>query len=392
MKLNNKKVNAERDTQNQIGRQVLKGELPADKIASLKVEDNNRPSSSHSRRSARIRGLPEGRLPNVTPKKRTPKSKAKSSTPRRKGNAKIKKEVESDEDETEDDVEEDENEDYSDTFYATPRSSNKRKVQRPSYANDDAESSDDEDASYRPNMETPTKKARTAKGRLPARDGPLSTGKPPRVPPTSAGLLEPSLSGLPSRMGDRSAAPRSTAPSPTGSHFQPGAPAYDPEAEFEHFDVEKKEQYDAYCGIICDLLSLSHKDGKKFSLSDLRRYARGYNIAYANNVYNDPETPHWSFIGHKAFMDGQASVVDHFAMIHQRMMSIAKLRGDMDAAGKYVAHAPFGIGFQTHGEPIEDRALGVIDNEFGVPYHLYPAPEPASAPWDSAHFDYQSLY
>lgn len=436
MKLSNKKVNAQRDTQNQIGRQVLAGELDPDTIAKLKTEEA--PATPHTRRALKTREAPEGKLAILTPKpvsrKKTGASASKTksgSTARRKASSKIKKEV--DEDDIEPDFEEDDEDDFNDdTYYATPRSSSKRKRQPVIYT-DDVEESDGDDSSYHPSLDTPTKKARSSTRRRGAIDGPSSGGSlrqisgtntysspysanplnglnrgysnmgQPSNSPASAGLPH-SYHGLPTQMGQHTGALGFTGhkafsqhdyPSPLGyyqystssstnSSLQSAATGV--EAETRNMDVNKKDRYDVYRDTVCGLLQINPEDGKNFTLTELRRYARGYNQTYSTISYSDPETPGWSFVDHKAFLNG--TTVEHFALVHPRMMSIAKLRGDMDAAGRYVPFPANGMGFRTFSGN-DDRAVGAADNEFGVPHYLYPEPpRPIAAPpvWNPAQY------
>jgi hypothetical protein len=388
--------------------------LAPEKIASLKVEENSSPA--HNRRI--LREAPEGQSAVVTPKSAWgTKSKAK-------GSSKIKKEPGFDEDDTEPEFED---QDDADRYYVTPRSSTKRKVRRPNYADDDAESSDG-DGSYHPSMETPTKKTRTSTRRRPAIDGPASGGSSRPVSGSSSEpiVLEPTPSVLshqagPSFMGYasngsspgvalgfshhgfpvQSAGPlfashdglpqlgqQFNALSPSNIYGQ--SPTYDPEAESRNMDVSMKDRYDAYRDTICDILNISREDGKEFSLMHLRRYARGYNNTYGSNVYTDPETPGWSFQGQKAFRTGH-TIVDHFALVNPRMMDIAKLRGDVDNGGRYNPFSANAAGFHAFLNAGHNQALGAVDNEFGVPHHLYAVPTPPFAPayasWAPAHRD-----
>ncbi|CZR63404.1 uncharacterized protein PAC_13301 [Phialocephala subalpina] len=374
-KENNKKVNGERDTQNEIGRNILSGKLDPKDAAKLKREEEVTPGRRRAR--ARVeRSTPKGKIATTTPKKGTPGSNHNvgpyRSGSKRNTSGKIKKEEFSDEEE-EEDIDE-----YSPP---APRSSSKRKAGMVNYA-DDVDSEDSGDDSYDPIRDTPTKKPRTlggrstggrapSGGRAPGRISKISQGPPPRLSFGSPETVKsPTRARVPSQTGPFEGPSSSTNAATSGG---PSTLAHELSLEAQKEHQLRYALNNRYRDIICELLQVNPADAREYTLDDLRRYARAYNQAFRGIPYHDPETPNFTYFGHKAFQDSRQMRLDHFAHVNARYAPLAITRGDLDARGVYNANAPRGAGFNTGGEEVEDQALGVINNDFGVPESLYPS-------------------
>lgn len=375
MKFNNKKVNAERDTQNEIGRKVLKGKLRAGDLSNLKVEsedESNLSRSGRKRRSARAnRVIPRGKLTaTVTPKKETPRSKKNTPASKRQSSRtlkrKIKEESDSEEEYKEDEDEEDDDDEIDGRKYVTPR---RRVLRTPKYDDSDFEQSDDDD-SYHPSMETPSKKPRVSNRRNSAVNqawgGNLAPPRRRLFPESTSSVPEPLRT--PSQMG--------VFPPPS-SHLMPSAYAgspetpYDPAKDRKGLSTEFKEIYDGYRSILCGLLDIETAVGRKYTLNDLRRYARAYNRSFARVSYSNPETPGWEYLGPSATYQDEGVTVEHFTQLLPQFTALAKARGDLSDSGVYDPNGPSAYGFAMTDTDWENRALGFTENQFGILRELY---------------------
>ncbi|KUJ16257.1 uncharacterized protein LY89DRAFT_748795 [Mollisia scopiformis] len=347
-KLANKKVNAERDTQNEIGRKVLNGKMDDDELADLNLkaeeEDIERTPSGRRRRTPRALGrIVRGKVGVSTPKRHTPSSSNGKavSTPKRKGTSKVKRENESDDEDSAQSTDSDlDNEPTPrgvvprQSATTQNRGSSKRKAKPVNYAEVDADAEDDSDEPYTPSKKSRTTN-RTAKGKQAVTKGKQSVTNRAQVG-TSA------LS------------------------------TYGPEAETRGLDPEMKGIYESYRIMVCRLLSIDPEEGEKFKLTDLRRYARAYNMQYKDVVFYDSSAnPTWHYVGHRVFSENGLQVAEHFAQVNPIFQRLAKVRGDLDNTGAFVRDAPFSEGFFTVGDELDNRALGVIDNEFDIDNDLY---------------------
>ncbi|KAF8853712.1 hypothetical protein BDZ45DRAFT_66368 [Acephala macrosclerotiorum] len=381
-KENNKKVNGERDTQNEIGRNILSGKFDAEDAAKLKREEAVTPGRRRARTNVE-RSTPRGKIATTTPKKGTPGSSRKArpshNGAKRNASGKIKQEIFSDEEE-----EEELEEGLDDYSPPVPRSLSKRKSGTINYA-EDVDSGDSDDGSYDPIRDTPTKKPRTlgrrstgrrapSGGRAPGRISKMSQGPPPRLSfgsPITAKASPPLGRARVTSQTGSTAGSSSAKNSTTGGA---SASVYDPDLDIEAIHKSRYALNNRYRDIICQLLGVNPEDARSYTLDELRRYARAYNKAFRGMPYHDSETPGFTYFGHKAFQDQRNNRIDHFAHVNARYADLAIARGDLDARGVYNQNGPHMNGFQTTGEEeIEEQALGIINNAFGIPEGLYPA-------------------
>lgn len=374
----------------------MNGKIQPDDLSSLKVkseDESNLTPTGRRRSSGRInRVVPRGKMMTivVTPKKETPGSNKKSTpapksktsrTLKRKSNRKIKDESDSEEksDEPEnkdDDI--DRSNEINAEEYITPRfSARLRAIKAPNYDDGDFYQSDD---SYHPDMETPTKKPRLWKGRG------VSSGS--AVKSASAGNLAPSP--LPFRGSARHVPEPLQIPSQLGVHpntssqLMPNTLAESPKGQYDpkkdnrlaRIDEKLRDVYDAYRVIICRLLEVDQVVGRKYSLTDLRFYARAYNKSFALWYFAYPETPGWRFQGHTAYQEGGDDIHEHFAQVLPRFTYIAKVRGDLTDSGAVNPNPP-AQGFFNSNDDDQARALGNMPTPFDPLRELYDANPPA---------------
>ncbi|KAE8448668.1 hypothetical protein EG329_009094 [Mollisiaceae sp. DMI_Dod_QoI] len=388
----NKRVNAERDTQNQLGRRVLSGNLDYEEIEKIKGGEDGDMTSASGRKNRRTRGSrasPPGKLGTSTPKRaigtQGTNGRRKSSTRggrKRNTGGRAKRGVDSDEEELEEvdiadydinDEDEDDVEDEVQTQAQAPRrSSSKRKsaLSKVSYAEDDHgvgfDNSDDE--SYHPYPKTPTKKQRYGRARDLA---------PPRLPFPALAPLVPAPLRIPSRVGAfegpfSSATPMNADAASGGPSL--AAPRYDPDEEVKTLHPSKAKLYNQYRDIVGRLLMIEEAEAQHYTLSDLRRYARAYNRPFRPVEFYDKDTPDMTYTGCTVAQDDKGLVFEHIAHVNHRLAGIAMSRGDFYRNGVINPDAPYKDGFDTSQNEMLDQALGVIANAFGIPKELYEDP------------------
>lgn len=238
------------------------------------------------------------------------------------------------------------------------------------------EDEDDEDSDESEYADTPTKRRKmvtpkrapsTAKGKQTPtpKTGKSSTTKGKQPAQTGAGL--PSR-----RQPTRSSATNTHAPS-SPSPLASSSSSY-PE------NVLSPEQIGLlYRQTICKLLKVNPDIAVSHftDLADWRLYAGAYNRKHtATYTWHDTRFTGLVGVGHQLFSSGGNLVFEHFSLAPggQKLEQIAFRRGDLTLNREYVPGAPHQDGFETE-KPLELRALGLLENPFGI----YQAYEPKDA-------------
>ncbi|KAI9641730.1 hypothetical protein NHQ30_009586 [Ciborinia camelliae] len=125
-----------------------------------------------------------------------------------------------------------------------------------------------------------------------------------------------------------------------------------------------------YKTTICRLLGINanHAEVSKYSLEDLRYYARAYNGEFGGSIWTHKEYPGFTGFG-CTLRDSNNTEYDHFCEVIRSLMPLAALRGDF-VNGKLMKNA--NKTFQPKLSA-DREALGATANAFG--FHVgYPAP------------------
>ncbi|CAG8949341.1 hypothetical protein HYFRA_00004967 [Hymenoscyphus fraxineus] len=124
------------------------------------------------------------------------------------------------------------------------------------------------------------------------------------------------------------------------------------------------ELEDDYKRIVARILGVPEQLAMTFTLSQLRFYARGYNMSMDNRQWEHPRLDMGMGLGpcFEEKMDGSLRNLDriHLAVLEEEYMPLLRARGDVTSAENAI-HRLF--------SPVQDRrerqALGEIDNPFG---------------------------
>jgi hypothetical protein len=127
--------------------------------------------------------------------------------------------------------------------------------------------------------------------------------------------------------------------------------------------VSQVELDTKYRIIICKLLGIPEELATQESLKVLRVYARAYNGSLSNEPWIHPELPEGAYgMGPKILMKN--GTVDHFSQFIEGFYNIANARGDIKGPGLAGRDPP--RYFDTHGEFEKDQALGLAENPLGL--------------------------
>ncbi|KAF7869878.1 hypothetical protein EAF04_004662 [Stromatinia cepivora] len=303
MKLNNKKINAQRDEQNEIGRSFLsKGlgkEEAAEAIAHLHPEDEE----------------VFDKYAHLSPRQSSSSNKAGPTTPL----APVR---------------------IQPTRSVVANSAKRKKISEP----EDEEDDDEDDyvdsavrSSIKPNLRT-----RRATLKTPTRSN--TTNSVMEKTPQSKRAKVPSTIARQRRINDM-------------------APLK-PQAEL---DAQSNEIYRT---TICRLLGLNPKHAQvmKYSLEDLRYYARAYNGEFGGSPWTHKDYP--GYVGLEwTLKDGNNNEFEHFSQVIKSLGPLATLRGDF-VDGKLMKNK--NKMFQPKSSS-DREALGATANAFGF-HGGYPAP------------------
>ncbi|POS88228.1 hypothetical protein EPUL_000135 [Erysiphe pulchra] len=127
-----------------------------------------------------------------------------------------------------------------------------------------------------------------------------------------------------------------------------------------------------YSEIICNILKVSNEYAIHFSLEDLRLYAHAYNSMFVSCAWNHPDMGSNKAKGccvYDEFTGHTYHIINHFP----RLLSIALHRGDIDQSLRMIPGTDFNHLFDTRGNELMDQALGIIPNAYGS--FLHPPPQ-----------------
>lgn len=120
-----------------------------------------------------------------------------------------------------------------------------------------------------------------------------------------------------------------------------------------------------YSELICNLLSINPDYAVHISLKDLRLYARAYNFKFFSCPWTHPGFGSNTAKGCCVYDEivGQSYHISHY---FPSLTGIALLRGDIDRNLCMVPGTEYTHLFNTYGDELMDQALGVIENPYGV--------------------------
>jgi len=329
MKEANRKLNSVRDKQNKIGREVIKngGTVDAKALEELKDLRLKTPGSNNKRRLAapRPKSAKKPQNPLVTPLKSPAKRKVASG---RSSTTKVKYESEdSDEDAFSDD-------------FNTP--SKRRGTGNRGSA-----------VARSRNTTTPRK---SAAGTTPSK-------RPPRAAAVAADARRKALVELDE--SERSELSQTPAPALTKEEIAIKAQEQRALGSADDSIEDKEARYKL---TICDVLGVEADYADHLSLQDLRTYARAFNHAFGVEEWKVPNTEGTRAVGPNIFPPGVQDPDPegiHIALAIPRFQELAIARGDL-LADLTVNQAADSQKLVTSLGNVEiDRALGVIQNEFG---------------------------
>jgi len=332
LKENNKRINSERDVQNEIGRKAIRKGIDLTTLPDIKTESED--SDEEKTRAITDLDSQTAKTPTV---RRILNAKRRSSS----ATASSKKGVSSVQSPT------------------TPVSTGKRK-QRSTISKNyrDGDDEEDEDSDFSdyvdsqsPTRTTPSKRAATRASRAKAATPTRARATPSKSASksASAGLPVRNQTRVESGLGRRNR--RSTLSSVVHA------------SELEEEDKMKHKE------IICDILQVDRTHAQTYSLEDLRFYARAYNIQFAADDW---------FLGTANEATGKmfrvitpTGIIHHFAHLLPHFVPLAIARGDLNPDSTINEKSPHMAGFSTNGDAQKDMALGVLPNRFGLHNQLW---------------------
>jgi hypothetical protein len=342
LKDNNKKINSERDKQNEIGRKVLKQGIDADALATfpnLKIE-----AEDEEQGNAPAKASPQ----TVTPAhRRILSAKGRSGTSSKKGASSRKREA---------------------TPVASPVTTGKRK-QRSTGAtktyrevSDGEDGEDDSDVSqYHDEDVELAPRSRRFKRSV------TKTSKAKAATPTRASGRKSAVKPVTGEIPVRNHAQTNFAAEPRNRRSTLSSVVNASDVEDDQKMIFKKT--------ICKILQIDESFAESYSLEELRSYARAYNIQFATDDWKvsmgsgEPNTC-------KMFrVFTSAGIIHHFSHVLPKFMPLAIARGDLNHDYTANEHSPHKNGFSTNGNVHEDQALGVLPNPFGLHDQLWNLPQ-----------------
>ncbi|RKF57254.1 hypothetical protein OnM2_075020 [Erysiphe neolycopersici] len=128
-----------------------------------------------------------------------------------------------------------------------------------------------------------------------------------------------------------------------------------------------------YSEIICNILKVSDEYAIHFSLEDLRLYAHAYNSMFISCAWSHPDMGSHKARGCCVYDDEFTGHTYHIINHFPRLLSLAFNRGDIDQSLRMIPGTDLSHLFDTHGNELMDQALGVIPNACGS--FLHPPPQ-----------------
>jgi len=335
LKDNNKKINSERDKQNEIGRKALKKGIDNGILVTLpnfKTE-----AADEEQENALVKAGPQ----TVTPaRRRTLSAKRRSGTSSKKGASSRQNEP-------------------------TPVTTGKRKQRTTGTKNyreisDGEDGEDDSDVSLyendgdsAPPPHTP-KRAATNAAKAKASTPVGTSTRKPRPKPAAAKLpvREQAQSSLASDTRNR----RTTLSSVVNAS-----------------DVEEDQKM-KFKETICKILQVDKSFAESYSLEELRFYARAYNVQFATDDWQLTMGNTEVATCKMQRVITSKGIIHHFAHVLPKFCPLAIARGDLNPDSTVNFHSRYMSGFSTDGDVHEDQALGVLPNPFGLHDQLWNLP------------------
>jgi hypothetical protein len=354
MKLNNKRINSERDKQNEIGRRAAKfGIKEAKALAEIlhpivKEEDRSDTPTTPIRRTHRPPSKSNYAALHTptkssSSKPRTPTNLASSApvTPSKSGSAR--------------------------RGSANTTSIGKRKQRTPSSSlskvinadddYDDFDDEDDDDPSFSP---SPPKRSSTKRSRakVAAREKRTTPTKRQTPANSSSQAVAESSANLPFRRQSKGSASKRPRRSSANA--------------LETLDGDAKRLNKLYRETICDILGVDRVFADRLDLRQLRTYARAYNKDFINHEWYDETAPdRRDVVGQTHRLHTDQGILDHFCHLMPEYAGIAFARGDCNDNGTFNDDPTKNQMFDTKGDSFKNEALGVIPNEFNLHTNLW---------------------
>jgi hypothetical protein len=355
MKHNNKKINAERDIQNEIGRNAVKRGIKLDDldliVKSDEVDPNTTaPAKPTVRKTTSTKPSPMKAAPkNTTPKKPARRASSTTQPPsiKRKSPSSTRR------------VKDEWNDDYdgSDEDYCspakrsrrvakaepiTPRRQYERKARPRRYAFRGVESTGS------PIAKALRKSSQRALDRI--NSGGLDDT-------TSLPVAEPQVSNELAKMSMLS--PTSSGPPVTPGLVNTSEPPSAPGSSVvrDLLDLEN-----TYKDALCDLLHVDRSWSKLYELFQLRAYARAYNNEFTFENWYYPT----GIVGNRLIVFEVGYHWEHLAQAIPVFLGIAHARGDLLPDGRPNKNAPYIDGFPPQEDHFMRQALGLRANPFGL--------------------------
>jgi len=352
MKLNNKRINSERDKQNEIGRRAAKfGIKEATALAEIlhpivKEEDRSDTPTTPIRRTHRAPSKSNYaalRTPTKSSSSnpRTPTNLASAPvTPSKSSSARHGS--------------------------ANATSIGKRKQRTPSSSlskvinadddYDDFGDEDDDDPSFSP---SPPKRSSTKRSRAKVAAREKRTTPTKRQTPANSSsqrVAEPSTN-LPFRRHSKGLASKRPRRSSANAS--------------ETLDGNSKGLNKLYRETICDILCVDRAFADRLDLRQLRTYARAYNKDFSNDPWYDETALERNAVGTTHRLQTEKGILDHFCHLMPEYAGIAFARGDCNDNGTFNNDPTKNQMFDTKGDSFKNKALGVIPNEFNLHTNLW---------------------
>jgi hypothetical protein len=371
MKHNNKKINAERDIQNEIGRKAVKRGIKLNDLDQL--VSTGATSSAISHLNQPLTGTPNttnnGSPPNKT---MTPKNPAHGlslstlpSTIKRRAWTSVRY--------IKDEYTEDG--DNSDEDYESPKRQ-RRSTKASKYASR-RQSARKAPSSNKLDLRS---MARTSLDSIATNEPAISPGHAVhQMPAMSSGMGSMEVSSL-----DQHSRMLSTMPSGIGGIAIP--PPLDPAvsnrlatmsmmaslaaspAESQRFIVGADTLEVEYKLALCKLLEVDNSWSELYTLYQLRTYARAYNSEFAYDDWYYP--PNFTGRGFTLSIEG-GYYCDHFSQALPIFQGLAVARGDIAEGGIFIRDAPHIAGFAHQTSPFIRQVLGIVPNPFGLHDNLH---------------------
>jgi hypothetical protein len=371
MKHNNKKINAERDIQNEIGRKAVKRGIKLNDLDQL--VSTGATTSAVSRLNQPLTATPNTTNNGAAPNKNsTPKNPAHGlslstlpSTIKRKtlSSARyIKDEYAEDDDDSDEDYESPKRQRRSTKAnkYA-PRRQSARKA-RSSNKIDLRSMAITSPDSMAPN-ESATSLEHTG-NQMPAMSGGMGSMEVPPLEQHSR-----MLSTMPSGIGGIAMPPPlDPAVSNRLATMSMVASLAAPPAESQRFIVGADPLEAEYKLALCRLLEVDNSWSELYTLHQIRTYARAYNSEFAYDDWYYP--PNFTGRGFTLSVEG-GYYCDHFSQALPIFQGLAVARGDIAEGGIFIRDAPHIAGFARQTNPFIRQALGIAPNPFGLHQNLH---------------------